>query len=192
MTTGRPRASSREVLSEAACELFLERGYDATSVTDISVRAGVSRSSFFNYFESKEAILWSSLDRRIDRLHARVPLSEPVAGLIELCDGFAPDSLALALVHAEAMGVQDEIERGAAVRQARIARALSASWSALGAPRVAAEIAGAAHAAAVMIAIEGWARSGAGRSSLPDELARALAVAAATLASLAGATTGLD
>ena len=112
--------------------------------------------------------------------------------VIALCDGFAPDSLALALVHAEAMGVQDEIERGAAVRQARIARALAASWSVLGAPPVVAEIAGAAHAAAVMIAIEGWARSGPGRSSLPDELARALGVAAATLPSLAGASAGLD
>ena len=49
---GRPRASSRETLAEAACELFLEQGYEATSVVDIAQRAGVSRSSFFNYFSS--------------------------------------------------------------------------------------------------------------------------------------------
>ena len=48
---GRPRASSREVLAEAACELFLEKGYDATSVADITTRAGVSRSSFFNLLD---------------------------------------------------------------------------------------------------------------------------------------------
>ena len=64
---GRPKASSRETLAEAACELFLERGYDATSVADITQRAGVSRSSFFNYFSSKSDVLWSGLDDRIGR-----------------------------------------------------------------------------------------------------------------------------
>jgi AcrR family transcriptional regulator len=47
---GRPKASSRETIAEAACELFLEQGYEQTSIADISTRAGVSRSSFFNYF----------------------------------------------------------------------------------------------------------------------------------------------
>ena len=50
---GRPRALSRETLAEAACELFLEQGYEATSIAEIATRAGVSRSSFFNYFWSK-------------------------------------------------------------------------------------------------------------------------------------------
>ncbi|MFI8631832.1 TetR/AcrR family transcriptional regulator [Microbacterium sp. NPDC077663] len=192
MTTGRPRASSREVLSEAACELFLERGYHATSVTDIAARAGVSRSSFFNYFESKEAILWSSLDERIERLRARTPLADPVAGVRDLCDGFAPDSLALALVHAEAMGVQEELERAAAVRQARIAQSVRASLLHAGAPPVVAAVAAAAHAGAVMIAIERWARGGPGRAALSDELAGALRVAAVTLPAGAGDAAGLD
>src|SRR5690606_29598737 len=42
---GRPKASSRETNAEAACELFLEQGYEQTSVTDVARRAGVSRSS---------------------------------------------------------------------------------------------------------------------------------------------------
>ncbi|MEW1833803.1 TetR/AcrR family transcriptional regulator [Microbacterium sp. NPDC079995] len=192
MTTGRPRASSREVLSEAACELFLERGYHATSVTDIAGRASVSRSSFFNYFESKEAILWSSLDERIERLRAQVPLADPVRGVAELCSGFTPDSLALALVHAEAMGVEDELERAAAVRQARIAQAVAVSLRWAGVAPVRAAVAGAAHAAAVMIAIERWARGGPGRRPLSDELDGALRVAAVTLPADGGTARGLD
>ena len=193
MTTGRPRASSREVLSEAACELFLERGFDATSITEIAARAGVSRSSFFNYFESKEEILWSSLDQRVARLESAVPVSDPVAALRHLCDGFEPDSLALALVNAEAMGLTDELERGAAVRQARIARAVAASVVAKGAEPVEAAVCGAAHAGAVMIALERWARAGAGRASLADELEHALAIAAVTLPSQgAGDSAALD
>ena len=53
MSTGRPRATSRDVIAEAACELFLEQGFEGTTVADITRRAGVSRSSFFNYFTSK-------------------------------------------------------------------------------------------------------------------------------------------
>ncbi|WP_065570441.1 TetR/AcrR family transcriptional regulator [Microbacterium oleivorans] len=181
MTTGRPRASSREVLSEAACELFLERGFDATSITDISARAGVSRSSFFNYFESKEAILWSSLDGRIETLRAETPVVDAAAALMDMCRDLQPDSLALALVNAHAMGLVDELERGAAVRSARIAAAVSTSLVAAGADPVSAAICGAAHAGAVMVSIERWARAGAGRASLSDELAHALAVAAVTL-----------
>ena len=45
---GRPRASSKDVLEEAASELFLEKGYLATSIDDIAQRAGVSRATFFN------------------------------------------------------------------------------------------------------------------------------------------------
>lgn len=192
MTSGRPRASSREALSEAACELFLERGYHATSVTDIAARAGVSRSSFFNYFDSKEAILWSALDRRIDRLVEAAPSADPVSRLGELCADFAPDGLALALVHAEAMGVTEELERASAVRQARIARAVAASLRHAGTPTVPSAVAGAAHAGAVMIAIERWALAGAGRHSLVDELARALEVAAVTLPARGGDEAALD
>ncbi|MFJ6679243.1 TetR/AcrR family transcriptional regulator [Microbacterium sp. NPDC091382] len=181
MTSGRPRASSREVLSEAACELFLERGFDATSVTDIAARAGVSRSSFFNYFESKEAILWSSLDTRIESLRTDAPLRDPQSGLAQMLHDLEPDSLALALVNAHAMGLVDELERGAAVRSARIAAVVSASLVARGAAQVPAAICGAAHAGAVMVAIERWARAGAGRASLSGELDEALAVAAVTL-----------
>ena len=65
---GRPKASSRETLAEAACELFLEQGFEATSIADITSRAGVSRSSFFNYFASKSDVLWAGLDERLTSL----------------------------------------------------------------------------------------------------------------------------
>ncbi|MGY0489723.1 TetR family transcriptional regulator [Streptomyces sp. WG-D5] len=48
------KAPMREVLAEAAFQLFLERGYERTTVDDIVARAGVGRRSFFRYFPSKE------------------------------------------------------------------------------------------------------------------------------------------
>ncbi|MFF3557505.1 TetR family transcriptional regulator [Streptomyces tsukubensis] len=44
----------REALARAAFELFLDRGFERTTVDDIVARAGVGRRSFFRYFPSKE------------------------------------------------------------------------------------------------------------------------------------------
>ncbi|MFH8484118.1 TetR family transcriptional regulator [Streptomyces longisporoflavus] len=48
------KAPMREVLAQAAFQLFLERGFEQTTVDDIVARAGVGRRSFFRYFPSKE------------------------------------------------------------------------------------------------------------------------------------------
>jgi AcrR family transcriptional regulator len=66
--TGRPRRSSRETLQDAATELFLEQGYEATTVDDIARRAGVSRATFFNYFPAKGDLLWAEVDPVLERL----------------------------------------------------------------------------------------------------------------------------
>jgi AcrR family transcriptional regulator len=60
--TGRPPSSSRETLQDAATELFLEQGYEKTTVDQIARRAGVARATFFNYFPAKGDVLWADLD----------------------------------------------------------------------------------------------------------------------------------
>lgn len=182
MSTGRPRSSSREVLAEAACELFLEQGYEGTTVGDIAVRAGVSRSSFFNYFSSKSDVLWAGLDARIDEVErALADGAEVRDALLAIATGFAPDALALALVNAPAMGIESELIRESAGRRGRIADAVALRLQAGGAGAIVAEVAGAAHGGAVLTAIGEWARRGAGSTSLVDVLRIALDAAASTL-----------
>ena len=182
MSTGRPRSSSREVLAEAACELFLEKGYEGTTVGEIAIRAGVSRSSFFNYFSSKSDILWAGLDARLDQveiaLDTGADLRETLSGIGE---EFAPDALALALVNAPAMGIESELVRESAGRRGRIADAVARRLRGAGAGALEAEVAGAAHGGAVLAAIGEWAGRGAGSTSLVDVLRRALDAAAPTL-----------
>jgi AcrR family transcriptional regulator len=48
---------ARERLVVAAVELFTEQGYDATTVTQIAERAGVTKSTLFRYFPDKREIL---------------------------------------------------------------------------------------------------------------------------------------
>lgn len=178
---GRPKASSRETLAEAACELFLERGYDATSVADITQRAGVSRSSFFNYFSSKSDVLWSGLDARIDgvgsalgELGDRADAAAVRSILVDALRGFAPDPLALALRNRTAMGLDDELTRDSALRLARLASIVASAASASGVPRIRADVVGAAHAAAVLSSLRAWAEQGAGYSAPETVLADAL------------------
>mgnify|MGYP001618110835 FL=1 len=181
---GRPRASSRETLAEAASELFLEQGYEATSIADITQRAGVSRSSFFNYFSSKSDVLWSGLDARIDTaLVALADLGTDAGGasaraaLTGIIHDFAPDPLALALRNAQAMGLEDELLRDTGLRHARIAGGVAAAARSAGIGAVRAEVLGAAWAAAVLSSLRVWAEQGAGQASLEqcfDEALRSI------------------
>ncbi|NLA08798.1 MAG: TetR family transcriptional regulator [Microbacteriaceae bacterium] len=182
---GRPRASSREVLAEAACELFLEQGYEATTVADITRRAGVSRSSFFNYFASKSDLLWSGLDAHLVRfeevLREAAPADEApmdaasvvARELTGIGHSLAPDSLVLALGNAAAMGLDDELERESARRLLRIAEAIAGRLRRAGVEALRAEVIGAAYGGAVIAALRMWADEGAGRTPLPELLERA-------------------
>ena len=178
---GRPRASSRETLAEAACELFLEQGYDATSVADITRRAGVSRSSFFNYFSSKSDVLWSGIDERLDRAIGSLAALKTDAGgdtvrgiLLLIVRDFAPDPLALALRNSVAMGLHDELVRDTGLRHARLSAAIAAAATASGIDMMKADILGAAHAAAVLSSLRVWAEQGAGQGAPEAVLLEAL------------------
>lgn len=54
--------SSREKIIQSAGQLFLETGYDATSVQDICSHAGVSKGAFYHYFETKQALFMTLMD----------------------------------------------------------------------------------------------------------------------------------
>jgi len=62
----RKRQQTRQALISAAIRLFAEKGYDETTVAEIAAAAGVSTKTFFNYFASKDEVLFPHLSGRID------------------------------------------------------------------------------------------------------------------------------
>src|SRR3954453_4156314 len=57
------KPAMRDALVAAAFQLFLERGYEQTTVDDIVALAGVGRRSFFRYFPSKEDVVFPDHER---------------------------------------------------------------------------------------------------------------------------------
>lgn len=59
---------TRRQIVEAADRLFYERGFEATSFSDIAGAVGLSRGNFYYHFKTKDEILGAVIDqRRTDR-----------------------------------------------------------------------------------------------------------------------------
>lgn len=64
-----PRAEREQQILEAAEEVFAERGFQATSMDEISLRVGVSKPMLYEYFTSKEGLLLACVARIRADLH---------------------------------------------------------------------------------------------------------------------------
>jgi len=86
MTPGlreRKKLRTRSAIQKEAIRLFLEKGYSETTIEDIAEAVEISPSTFFNYFPSKEAVVFQDdLDPLIlDALHNQPPDVPPITAL---------------------------------------------------------------------------------------------------------------
>ncbi len=65
-------ADQRERLYEATIKSVDERGFVATTISDLVANAGVSRRSFYEHFANKEECLIATYDALVQRLTARI------------------------------------------------------------------------------------------------------------------------
>jgi AcrR family transcriptional regulator len=91
MTTIPPARRGRpgydlESLLEVAVKLFNERGYDGTSMEDLSRKLGISKSAIYHHVPSKEELLRLAVAQALDGLFA-------VAHDADLIEGRAIDRL---------------------------------------------------------------------------------------------------
>jgi AcrR family transcriptional regulator len=61
----RKRERTRQALVDAALELFERYGYEETTVAEIAAKAEVGTRTFFNYFPTKEDLLFPEHDLRV-------------------------------------------------------------------------------------------------------------------------------
>jgi TetR/AcrR family transcriptional repressor of nem operon len=87
----RPRGFDETVALDAAIECFRRRGYEATSVRDLTDCMGIGPTSLYNSFGDKRALFIKALERYVDcsvrarlaRLESSLPPKQAVRTLIE-------------------------------------------------------------------------------------------------------------
>ena len=82
----RKRAQTRERLTRAAMALFLERGFEATTLDDIAAAADISRRSFFHYFASKEDVVFAWQEASTAALVAAIAARPAAESMIEAAE----------------------------------------------------------------------------------------------------------
>ncbi|GFG49613.1 TetR family transcriptional regulator [Mycolicibacterium agri] len=74
----RKKAATKHAIQQHALRLFVEKGYDATTVEEIAAAAGVSHMTFFRYFPRKEEVVeYDEYDPILEDLIAARPPEEP-------------------------------------------------------------------------------------------------------------------
>src|SRR6266404_2363210 len=78
---GRPRAFDIEKTLERALQVFWEKGYEGSSLSDLTEAMGINRPSLYAAFGNKEALFRKALDRYVEKTRAfvRDAINEPTA-----------------------------------------------------------------------------------------------------------------
>ena len=86
----RKKQRTRDSLVRAACELFVEQGYEETTADEIVAAVDVSQRTFFRYFTSKEEVAFSLQalvsERYVEAVRTRPPGDAPVEVLRSTLD----------------------------------------------------------------------------------------------------------
>lgn len=101
--------SQRERLLDAAVDVIAEKGYRATTVADLTKAAGVSRTTFYELFEDKEACFLVAYDTAADVLARRI------AGAFEAQEAWPNRMRAGLTAMLESLAVEPQVARLALV-----------------------------------------------------------------------------
>lgn len=100
-------AKKKEAICRVATRLFVEKGFEKTSIRDIAEAGKMNSSGLYYYFEDKEAILYTILIEIMDESLARmqeiagrdVPLKEKILAAIDLhTEIYGADPVRMALI----------------------------------------------------------------------------------------------
>jgi len=141
---------ARERLVVAAVDLFVEQGYDETTVAQISERAGVTKSTFFRHFPDKRELLVAGQESLSALLAGGIadaapdasPLESVAAGLVRASAEMGSRNRDLGPRLRAAISASAELQERDALKNVGMAGAMTTALEARGVPQVLAHLAG--------------------------------------------------
>ena len=174
MARWEPGSTQRLVV--AAVDLFTEQGYDATTVAQITERAGVTKSTFFRHFSDKRELLVAgqeSLSRLLadgitEAPASASPLEAVAAGLERASSTMGSLNRELGPRLKAAVAASTELQERDALKSVSLAAAMTTALVARGVPDPTAHLAG---ELGVLAFKRGYAEWSEGNRDVDDELA---------------------
>ncbi len=183
---------ARERLVTAAVDLFVEQGYDATTVAQIAERAGVTKSTFFRHFPDKRELLVAGQET-LSRLLAEGiaeapvdagPLQAVAAGLQRASDSMGPANRELGPRLKAAVAASTELQERDALKSVGMAAAMAEALAVRGVPDPTAQLAAELGVLAFKRGYAAWSGGGDADDDLAPHVLDALRELHAASASL--------
>ena len=155
---------ARDRLETAALDLFVENGYEDTTIAQIADRAGLNRATFFRHFADKREVLFGGEDVLAGLFADAIRAASPDATITEcLQAAFAaaevamtPQQRAKAAKRVLVVAANSELQERGLLKHARIARSISAALRMRGADELTARLGAHVGMLAFTIAVERW------------------------------------
>lgn len=161
MSRWEPNARGR--LELAALELYLERGFEQTTVAQIAERAGLAERTFFRHYADKREVLFGGSPQLQERLVAAVadaPLDatpiDAVAGSLDAIGAALQGRFEYARRRYRVIRANCELLERELIKLAALTAALAEALERRGTPHLAANLAAEAGIAAFKIGFERW------------------------------------
>ena len=162
---GRWEPNARGRLERAALALFVEHGYDATTVAQIADRAGLTKSTFFRHFADKREVLFGGQDMLTELFSDAVRTAPPsattagclAAALESAAAAFTPDRHDLAPQRRAVIAANSELQERELLKRARLASAMAEALRVRGADDTTARLAAEMGVLAFSTAYARWA-----------------------------------
>lgn len=164
MPRWKPHAPQR--LEQAALDLFTERGYEETTVIDIAVRAGLSKSTFFRHYQDKREVLFGGgtaeelLSQAVSGAPADTSPLQAVACALDAlgADVFTSERRAFVTARRSLIARTPELQEREALKNLASTAILAEALVRRGAPHMTARVAAQLAALAASIAEDEWLR----------------------------------
>jgi AcrR family transcriptional regulator len=179
MTRWEPNAHGR--LQLAALELYSERGYDQTTVSEIARRAGLTERTFFRYFADKREVLFygsgmlqDRLVQGVDDAPAALPPIDAIGAALEAAAGPIEEIRDFSRQRQAIIAANPELQERELIKLATLAAVVADALRRRGVKDPAASLAAEAGIAVFKIAFQRWV-SGTGEETLAQAIQQSLA-----------------